>query len=96
MFYCGFGNDFCGQSSDNDVNKVATYVILAFVNTNTDGTVALDEAHFPSASFKKWKSQGKKVIISVGGQNGNWAFIFASEQSVKNFSNSVKSIIEKW
>ena len=42
MFYCGFGNDFCGQSSNDDVNKVATNVILAFVNTNTDGTVTLD------------------------------------------------------
>ena len=42
MFYCGFGQDFCGQSTDNDVNKVASYVILAFVNTNTDGSVALD------------------------------------------------------
>ena len=42
MFYCGFGQDFCGQSSDNDVNKVATYVILAFVNTKTDGSVELD------------------------------------------------------
>ena len=93
MFYCGFGQDFCGQSTDNDVNNVANYVILAFVNTNTDGSVALDEAHFPNSTFRKWKSQGKKVIISVGGQNGNWAFIFVSQKNVDNFVASVKHII---
>ena len=96
MFYCGFGNDYCGQSKDNDVNKAATYVILAFVNTKTDGTVDLDEANFPKSSFDKWKSQGKKVIISVGGQNGNWAYIFASPTNIKNFITAIKNIITKW
>ena len=42
MFYCGFGNDFCGQSTDDDVNRMANNVILAFVNTNVDGSVVLD------------------------------------------------------
>ena len=96
MFYCGFGQDFCGQSDDNDVNRLAKYVILAFVNTNPDGTVVMDEDNFPSSFYKEWKSQGKKVIISVGGQNGNWGFIFASQQNINNFVASVKGIIEKW
>ena len=47
MFYCGFGQDFCGQSDDNDVNKMADYVILAFVDTNPDGSVTMDEESFP-------------------------------------------------
>jgi chitinase len=39
---------------------------------------------------------GKKVLISVGGQNGNWGFIFGSEQNTKNFIASIKGIIDKW
>ena len=46
--------------------------------------------------MKKWKKANKKVIISVGGQNGNWAYIFASTQSVTNFVASLKNMIEKW
>lgn len=36
------------------------------------------------------------MLISVGGQNGNWAFIFASPQNIANFVASIKSIIDKW
>jgi hypothetical protein len=42
MFYCGFGDKFCGQSTDDDVHPGATNVILAFVNTQTDGSVIMD------------------------------------------------------
>ena len=55
MFYCGFGDDFCGQSSSDDVNQMADYVILAFVDTNPDGSVIMDEANFPKAQFDTWK-----------------------------------------
>ena len=96
MFYCGFGQDYCGQSDDDDVNKLASYVILAFVDTNPDGSVTMDEDNFPSTPFKQWKTQGKKVLISVGGQNGNWGFIFQSQQNTNNFVESIKSIISKW
>jgi hypothetical protein len=43
MFYCGFGGEYCGQSTDNDVNDASTNVILAFVNTNPDGSVKVDD-----------------------------------------------------
>lgn len=93
MFYCGFGGDFCGQSDTDDVNPAATNVILAFVNTNPDGSVFVDAENFPHDLAASWKQAGKNVIISVGGQNGNWAYIFASEGSITNFVNSVASII---
>lgn len=95
MFYCGFGGDFCGQSTVDDVNTAATNVILAFVNTNTDGSVILDEADFPQAEYDVWKKAGKNVIISVGGQNGNWAYIFATQTSVDNFVTSLANIVSK-
>lgn len=96
MFYCGFGGDYCGQSKDDDVNHLSTYVILAFVNTVPSGAVVLDEANFPTKEHAKWKKAGKKVIISVGGQNGIWSYIFASNASIANFCKSVKEIITKW
>ena len=93
MFYCGFGGDYCGQSTDNDVNDVSTNVILAFVNTNPDGSVKVDAENFPHDLRDQWHSQGKNVLISVGGQNGNWAYIFASADSVANFVASIADII---
>lgn len=89
MFYCGFGGDFCGQSTDDDVNPVATNIILAFVDTNPDGSVYVDTQNYPSDLQSKWQAAGKNVLISVGGQNGNWAYIFASQDSTNNFVKSV-------
>ena len=89
MFYCGFGGEYCGQSDTDDVNPASTNVILAFVNTNPDGSVLVDDANFPHDLRDKWQSQGKNVIISVGGQNGNWGYIFASADSIKNFVASI-------
>jgi len=33
------------------------------------------------------------VLISIGGQNGNWAWIFASQDSINAFVASVVTII---
>lgn len=33
VYYCGFGGNFCGQSTTNDVYPKTTHVILAFANT---------------------------------------------------------------
>lgn len=76
MFYCGFGGNYCGQSNTNDVNNKAAIVILAFANTNSDGSISVDEPNFPTSLVSGWKSQGKSVILSVGGQNGHWSVIF--------------------
>jgi GH18 family chitinase len=96
MFYCGFGGEFCGQSTTDDVNPLTTYVILAFVNTQSDGSVVLDEANYPKALHDKWRAAGKKVIISAGGQNGNWESIFHNAASITAFCRSVRDIINKW
>jgi hypothetical protein len=42
LYYCGFGDKFCGQSTEDDVNPGAKLVILAFVNTQSDGSVIMD------------------------------------------------------
>jgi chitinase len=65
-------------------------VILAFANSNSDGSLSIDTANWPTSLIKNWQASGKKVIISVGGQNGNWPVIFANPQ---NFINSVQSIL---
>jgi hypothetical protein len=85
IFYCGFGGDYCGQSTTDDVNPAAKFVILAFANTQPDGSIIVDNDHFPTPLITNWKKNGKKVILSVGGQNGNWNYIFASPASVANF-----------
>jgi chitinase len=96
MFYCGFGGNFCGQSTDDDVHPKTTTVILAFVNTQPDGSVIADDANFPTDLISKWHSAGKKVVISVGGQNGNWPNVFASSAATANFINALNEIVKKY
>ena len=42
VYYCGFGGNFCGQSTDNDVYSKTTHVILAFANTQANGSIIMD------------------------------------------------------
>ena len=69
---------------------------MAFVNTQSDGSVVVDEPNYPTGPHAKWKAAGKKIIISAGGQNGNWDYIFHNAQSITNFCISVRDIINKW
>jgi len=96
LYYCGFGDKFCGQSTTDDVNPGAKLVILAFVNTQNDGSVIMDEDKFPHGPYKTWKSHGKSVLISVGGQNGNWGTVFASSNSIDNFVKSLVDIVRRF
>jgi hypothetical protein len=96
MFYCGFGGNFCGQSTTDDVNPSADIVILAFGNTQTDGSVIVDDANFPTALVSSWQKSGKKVLISIGGQNGNWPNVFATSLSTSNFINALSNIISQY
>jgi chitinase len=43
-----------------------------------------------------WQASGKQVFISVGGQNGNWAYVFASATSINNFVASLVAAVEKY
>jgi len=90
---CGFSGDFCGQSQDDDTHSQANMIILAFANTTPSGGLIVDDAGFPIDLIAKWHSQGKKVIISVGGQNGNWVNVFASPASRANFIQDATNII---
>jgi chitinase len=96
IFYCGFGGDYCGQSADDDVNPNVKFVILAFANPQYDGNVLVDDANFPTSLVGKWQASGKKVLISVGGQNGNWPFVFSTSSSINNFISSMASILVKY
>ena len=95
IFYCGFGGDYCGQSTADDVNPAAKFVILAFANTQPDGSIIVDNDHFPTPLVTNWKKNGKKVFLSIGGQNGNWNYIFASPNSVANFIESTMAAVSK-
>jgi len=96
MFYCGFGGNFCGQSTTDDVHPKTSIVILAFVNTQPDGSVIADDANFPVSLIQSWHASGKKVAISVGGQNGNWPNVFATPTSVSNFVASLVQIVDTY
>jgi chitinase len=88
IFWCGFGGDYCGQSVDDDVYDKATIVILAFANSKDDGS--LDTGTFPTDLIDKWHSEGKKVLISIGGQNGHWDSLFSHPDT---FVSSLTNII---
>jgi chitinase len=96
IFYCGFGGDYCGQSGIDDVNPSVKFVILAFVNTQVDGSVIVDDLNFPKNLTSKWQASGKKVLISVGGQNGNWGFVFSTPTTIENFICSLAAILVKY
>lgn len=96
MFYCGFSGDYCGQSKTNDVNPTIDTIILAFANTLPDGKIVVDQQNYPADIATEWKKNGKNVVISVGGQNGNWNHVFASNSSIDNFVNSLSAIVQKF
>ena len=96
MFYCGFSGNFCGQSTTNDVNTKSAIIILAFANTQKDGSIIIDSANFPTALVKAWRVKTKKIIISVGGQNGDWNVVFQSDTSVNNFVNSIANYLTQY
>jgi chitinase len=96
MFYCGFSGNFCGQSTLNDVNSKSAIIILAFANTQSDGSIIIDTSNYPTSLVNSWRAKTKKVIISVGGQNGDWNVVFSSDASVNNFVNSVANYIAKY
>lgn len=93
IFWCGFSGNFCGQSNNtkDDVYNSATNVILAFGNSNPDGSISIDTDNMPTTLIQKWHNDKKNVLISIGGQNGNWQNIF---NNFDNFTNSIITIIK--
>ena len=45
---------------------------------------------------QKWKSASKKIILSIGGQNGHWDVVFHSNSSISNFVDSVNGYLTKF
>lgn len=91
-YWCGFSGSYCGQSTGNDVNSAATHVIMAFANSNSDGSIAVDPT-FPTSLVSSWQTAGKVVTLSVGGQNVSWTNIFANTNT---FAQSVQAIVQQY
>ena len=96
MYFCGFGGNFCGQSSIDDVNSKSTTVILAFANILTNGSIEVDDANYPRTIAQNWKNSGKKVLLSIGGQNVDWNVAYTTPQNTINFINSINDAIQKY
>lgn len=56
----------------------------------------VDENNFPAEPVTKWKRNGKTVLLSVGGQNGNWKVVFRSETATNNFIESLVNAVQKF
>lgn len=94
-YWCGFSLSFCGQSSTNDINPKTTIVVLAFANIE-ESMVVVDTTNWPTTLITNWQQQGKKVILSIGGQNVNWTTAFASTDSIDNFTSSINAILTQY
>lgn len=91
-YWCGFSGSYCGQSTGNDVNAAATHVIMAFANTNQNGSIAVD-SDFPTALVQSWQNAGKVVTLSVGGENVSWTTVFANTNT---FALSVQQAVAQY
>lgn len=92
-YWCGFSGSFCGQSSTDDVNPAATHVIMAFANVESNGSMYVDTESWPTTLISGWQASGKKVLISVGGQNVSWTDVFSNPTT---FAQSVASVINTY
>jgi chitinase len=85
-----------------DVSPQWDVIIVAFANVNhqaPEGTIQMHVGPGPNLAQMKddiaWlKSQGKRVLISLGG--GGEYFTLAQTASIPNFVNSVTEIIERY
>jgi chitinase len=83
-----------------DVSSSWDVIVVAFADNAGSGNVSftLDPAAGTEAQFiqeiKDKQAQGKKVVLSIGGQNGSVSLGSAAE--VTNFVNSMSAIITKF
>lgn len=56
QYYCGFSSSFCGQSTQDDTNRNATLIILAFADIALNGSIIMDTATYPCALVSSWQS----------------------------------------
>lgn len=100
----GYWHDFDNGSVDLPLAKVSSnfdVVIVAFGGTTTDSsTISFDvdpaietQAQF-IADIQTLHGQNRKVLLSLGGQNGHVAINTA--QDVTNFVQSVSSLIQQY
>jgi chitinase len=101
----GYWHDFDNGSVDVSLAKVSSnfdVLIVAFGGTTTDtSTVSfdVDTVHIESqaqfiADIQTLHSQNKKVLLSIGGANGNISL--NTSQDVTNFVQSVSALIQQF
>lgn len=101
----GYWHDFDNGSVDVPLAKVSSnfdVIIVAFGGTTTDTSTvsfAVDTVHIESqaqfiADIQTLHSQNKKVLLSIGGANGNVAL--NTTQDVTNFVQSVSGIMQQF
>jgi len=100
----GYWHNFTNPSGDtfpiSDVPNTWDVIVVAFAENASGGNASfvLDpkaggEAKFIS-DIRAKQSQGKKVVLSLGGQNGSVSV--ASQTEADNFSNSLFQIITRY
>ncbi|TDP95147.1 chitinase [Labedaea rhizosphaerae] len=102
--HASFGNG-AGYVPIADVPQAWTVIDLAFADSTGDGTVVFtrcqpaecagveSDADF-QAGIRAQQAKGKKVVISIGGANGEVQLTNAAQAT--NFVTSVSAIIDRW
>lgn len=94
--YCGFGGNYCGESINDDVYSRATHVLLAYAVVAPNGAVTVDAEHFPKNEVSNWRNTGKKIWLSVGGPNNQWANAFSSESNRQTFLSTLTNAVRTY
>ncbi|KRX09699.1 Glycoside hydrolase, superfamily [Pseudocohnilembus persalinus] len=92
VYWCGFDDEFCGDSTSNDVYEYATHVIIAYLNIEETGAVY--DGEMPVDLIKEWHEAGKKVLISVGGRSGLWSNIYQDGEDGESYDMFITSLID--
>ncbi|WP_051311467.1 glycosyl hydrolase family 18 protein, partial [Zooshikella ganghwensis] len=77
----------------SQVNEKYNVLIVAFPSINSDGSVVLGDKPTP-ADIKAAQAKGKKVLLSIGGQNA--LLHLDNQQQEDNFVNSLISIFDRY
>lgn len=78
MAYCGFGDNYCGQSYADDVFSRSNNVLLAYALIAPTGAIIVDADNYPRNLVTTWRNTGKRIFLSIGGPRGDWTNVYAS------------------
>ena len=99
MFWCGTeGTQGCYQSKNfNDINQAVNYVFVAFAVPDSNGALQFEVSSNFSSEVKALKKSGKKVILSIGGQNSDWSGVLNNAADTSSpFYKTLKKIVDNY